>query len=67
MILSNVRTNANLSQFILCKLSCELGQIMTRYDFLWVRRVILSKVRKICFVAMETNRPMMRDGDFSII
>ena len=25
--------------------SCELGQIMTRYDFLWARWVILSNVR----------------------
>ena len=26
-------------------LSCELGQILTRYDFLWARPVILSNVR----------------------
>ena len=25
--------------------SCALGQIMTRYDFLWARRIILSYVR----------------------
>ena len=30
---------------LLVKFSCELGQIMTRYDFLWVRWVILSHVR----------------------
>ena len=27
------------------QLSCELGPIMTRYDFLWARGVILSNVR----------------------
>ena len=30
---------------LLVNFSCELGQIMTRYDFLWARRVILSNVR----------------------
>ena len=29
---------------LLVNLSCELGPIMTRYDFLWVRWVILSNV-----------------------
>ena len=29
----------------LVNFSCELGQIMTRYDFLWARWVILSNVR----------------------
>ena len=28
----------------LVNFSCELGQIMTRYDFIWARRVILSNV-----------------------
>ena len=30
---------------LLANFSCELGQIMTRYDFLWAIRVILSNVR----------------------
>ena len=30
---------------ILVNFSCELGQIMTRYDILWTRRVILSNVQ----------------------
>ena len=30
---------------ILVNFSCELGQIMTRYDFLWARWMILSNVR----------------------
>ena len=30
---------------LLINFSCELGQIMIRYDFLWVRWVILSNVR----------------------
>ena len=30
---------------LLVNFSCELGKIMTRYDFLWARRVILSNVR----------------------
>ena len=30
---------------LLVNFSCELGQIMTRYDFLWARLVILSNVR----------------------
>ena len=30
---------------LLVNFSCELGQIMTRYDFLWARWVILSNVR----------------------
>ena len=30
---------------LLVNFSCELGQIITRYDFLWVRWVILSNVR----------------------
>ena len=29
----------------LANFSGELGQIMTRYDFLWARRVIVSYVR----------------------
>ena len=29
---------------LLVNFSCELGQIMTRYDFLWARWVILSNV-----------------------
>ena len=30
---------------LLVNLSCALGQIMTRYDLLWARRVILSNVQ----------------------
>ena len=30
---------------LLVNFSCELGKIMTRYDFLWARLVILSNVR----------------------
>ena len=30
---------------LLVNFSCELGQIMTRYDFLWAKWVILSTVR----------------------
>ena len=30
---------------LLVNISCELGKIMTRYEFLWTRRVILSNVR----------------------
>ena len=30
---------------LLVNFSCELGQIMIRYDFLWARLVILSNVR----------------------
>ena len=30
---------------LLVNFSCELGPIMTRYDFLWARWVILSNVR----------------------
>ena len=30
---------------LLVNFSCELGPIMTRYDFLWARLVILSNVR----------------------
>ena len=30
---------------LLVNFSCELEQIMTRYDFLWARRVILSNVQ----------------------
>ena len=30
---------------ILVNFSCELGQIMTRYDFLKARRMILSNVQ----------------------
>ena len=30
---------------LLVNFSCELGQIMTRYNFLWARWVILSNVR----------------------
>ena len=30
----------------LVNFSCELGQIITIYDFLWARRVILSNLRK---------------------
>ena len=30
---------------LLVNFSCELGQIMTRYDFLWARWVILNNVR----------------------
>ena len=30
---------------LLVNFSCELEQIMTRYDFLWAMRVILSNVR----------------------
>ena len=30
---------------LLVNFSCALGQIMTRYDFLWARRVILSNVQ----------------------
>ena len=45
MILSNVRTDLELDLIsLLVNFSCELGQIITRYDFLWVRRVILSNV-----------------------
>ena len=33
---------------ILVNLSCELGQIMTRYDLLWAKSVILSNVRTNC-------------------
>ena len=39
-----IGANNNLIS-LLVNFSCELGQIMTRYDFLWVRRVILSNVR----------------------
>ena len=31
---------------LLVNLSCELGQIMNRYDFMCVKRVILSNVRR---------------------
>ena len=34
---------------LLVNLSCELGQIMIRYDFMWARWVILSNVRTDCF------------------
>ena len=37
VVLRNVRTDFNFS--------CELGQIMIRYDFLCARRMILSNVR----------------------
>ena len=30
---------------LLVNFSCALGQIMTRYDFLWARRVILRNVQ----------------------
>ena len=30
---------------LLINFSCEVGQIMTRYDFLWARWVILSNVQ----------------------
>ena len=30
---------------LLVNFSCELGQAMTSYDFLWAIRVILSNVR----------------------
>ena len=32
---------------LLVNFSCELGQRMTRYDFLWARWVIMSNVRTI--------------------
>ena len=31
----------------LVNISCELGQIMIRQDFLWAMRVILSNVRRL--------------------
>ena len=42
VILSNVITDSNFT--ILINFSCELGKIMTRYDFLEARRVILINV-----------------------
>ena len=33
---------------LLVNFSCALGQIMTRYDFLWARRVILRNVQINC-------------------
>ena len=30
---------------LLVNFSCELGQIMTKYDLVWARRVILSNVQ----------------------
>ena len=47
VILSNVRTDKFELDIIslLVNFSCELGQRMTRYDFLWARWVILSNVR----------------------
>ena len=30
---------------LLVNFSCELGQILIRYGFLWARRVILNNVR----------------------
>ena len=32
---------------LLVNFSCDLGQIMTRYDFLWARRVILSDSNRL--------------------
>ena len=44
--------------------SCELGQIMTRYDFLsvwWARRVILSNVQT------NSKRPNFEFGSFFLV
>ena len=44
--MSDVEQCSNRLEFdlikLLLKFSCELGQIMTRYDFLWARWVFLS-------------------------
>ena len=40
VILSNVRTDSQLNLILLVNFSCELGQIMTRYDLLGTRQVI---------------------------
>ena len=47
VILRNVRTDLNLNDIIslLVNLSCELRQIIIRYDCLWARRVILNNVQ----------------------
>ena len=38
-------TGTGVISLLAVNFSCELGQIMTRYDFLLARRVILSNVR----------------------
>ena len=43
-ILSNVRTDFNLTQFSFGQLLIELAHIMTTYDFLWAKQAILSNV-----------------------
>ena len=40
-----IGTNNDLPNFNLVNFSCELEQIMTKYDFLDARRVILSNVQ----------------------
>ena len=37
---------------LLINFSCELGQIITRYDFLWARLVILSNVRTDLYLTL---------------
>ena len=44
-ILSNVRTDFNLTNFSFGQLLTELAHIMTTYDFLWAKQAILSNVR----------------------
>ena len=45
-IVSNVRTDSQLNPIsLLVNFVCELGQIMTIYNFICAGRVILSNVR----------------------
>ena len=41
---------------LLVNFSCELGPRMTRYDFLWARRVILSNVHFSCELGQIMTR-----------
>ena len=54
-ILSNVRTDINLTQFTFGQLLTELAHIMTTYDFLWAKQTILSKVTRDTFLYCTMN------------
>ena len=48
---------------LLVNFSCELGPIMTKYDFLWARLVIMSNVR----IDLKIPSPLFLKDIFAIV
>ena len=46
---------------LLVNFSCELGQIMTRYDFLWARWVILHDSFCDCFIILHRGAVLLEE------